>query len=291
MYRAIRANKRNTVLLMIGFVAFTAGLGWLAAQIFGDPQFFWVTVVVALGYTVVQYFLAGSQALSMSGAVRVDRTTEPRLFRIVENLAITTGSPMPAVYVIDDHAPNAFAIGRDPSRASVAATTGLLELLTDAELEGVMAHELGHVRNYDTRVSLVVFGLVVAISLLSDLFLRMAFWGRRDNAQNNPALMLLGVGSLLLAPLVATVVQLAISRQREYLADATGAFTTRHPEALASALHKISQHGRPVARQHSSMAHFWIANPLAGGAMSRLFATHPPTASRIRRLLDSGTHF
>src|SRR5690606_12512996 len=172
----------------------------------------------------------------------------------------TTGTPMPEVYLVSDPAPNAFATGRDPEHAVVAATTGLLEIMTDSELEGVIEHELGHVRNYDIRVSMIVYGLVVAVGMISDMLVRLAFFGRSNNS--NPVVMIFGIVAMLVAPLVATLVQLAVSRQREYLADATVALTTRHPEALASALHKLSEYGRPLQKQRSSMAHLWIANPL-----------------------------
>lgn len=227
----------------------------------------------------------------MSGAQRITEADNPRLYRIVENLSITTGTPMPEVYIVHDPAPNAFATGRNPENAMVAATTGLLDIMTDSELEGVMAHELGHVRNYDIRVSMIVYGLVVAIGMLADMFMRMAFFARGNNNNSNPVMLVFGLVAMLVAPLIASVVQLAVSRQREYLADATGALTTRHPEALASALHKLSEYGRPLQRQQSSMAHLWIADPLKPGIMDRLFATHPPIPDRIRRLLDMGGKF
>ena len=197
---------------------------------------------------------------------------------------------MPKVYVISDPAPNAFATGRDPQHAVVAATTGLLEIMDDAELEGVMAHELGHVRNYDIRLSMIVFGLVVAVGFISDMLVRMTFFGRGNN-NGNPVVLVFGLVAMLIAPLVASLVQLAVSRQREYLADATGAMTTRHPDALASALEKLEAYGRPMRRQNSSMAHLWIADPLKPGVIDRLFATHPPIAERVKRLEQMGGAF
>ncbi len=290
MYRAIRRNKVNSVLIILLFLAIVGGLGWLASYIYRSPTIVIWVVVMAVGYAVFQYFMAGRQAISMAGARQVTAAEEPRLYRIVENLSITTGTPMPEVYVVDDPAPNAFATGRDPEHAIVAATTGLLEMMTDSELEGVMAHELGHVRNYDIRVSMIVYGLVVAVGMIADMLMRMAFFGRNNN-NSNPIMLVLGLVAMLVAPLVATLVQLAVSRQREYLADATGAMTTRHPEALASALHKLSEYGRPMQKQNSSMAHLWIADPLKPGLAARLFATHPPIPDRIRRLLDMGGKF
>lgn len=290
MYSAIRRNKVNSFLVILLFIGIVGGLGWLAAYIYQSPGIVITVLVVSVGYAAIQYFMAGRQAISMSGAQRITQADNPRLYRIVENLAITTGTPMPEVYIVNDPAPNAFATGRDPEHAMVAATTGLLDLMTDAELEGVMAHELGHVRNYDIRVSMIVYGLVVAVGMIADMLMRMAFFGR-NNSNGNPIVLVFGIVAMLVAPLVASLVQLAVSRQREYLADATGALTTRHPEALASALHKLSEYGQPLQRQQSSMAHLWIADPLKPGMMQRLFATHPPIPDRIRRLLDMGGKF
>ncbi|MDH6236056.1 M48 family metalloprotease [Cryobacterium sp. CG_9.6] len=293
MYSAIAKNKRNTVFIMIFFFVIIAGLGWLANAIYGGGSYgiLVATVVIAGLYVLFQYFAAGRQAISMAGGIKLtSKSDNPRLWRIVENLAITTGTPMPEVYIINDPAPNAFATGRDPQHAIVAATTGLLELMDDAELEGVMAHELGHVRNYDIRVSMVVFGLVVAIGFISDMFLRMAFFGRNNN-NGNPVVLVFGIVAMVVAPIIATVVQFAVSRQREYLADATGALTTRHPDALASALNKLGEYGRPMRKQNTSMAHLWISDPLKKGAMGRLFATHPPIADRIERLNTMGRQF
>ena len=291
MYRAIAKNKRNTVFIILFFLAIIGGLGWLAAYIYGNLTIVIVTVVIAAAYALFQYFTADRQALSMSGAIQLhSKADHPRLWRTVENLSITTGTPMPKVYVISDPAPNAFATGRDPEHAVVAATTGLLEIMDDAELEGVMAHELGHVRNYDIRLSMVVFGLVVAVGFISDMLVRMAFFGRGNN-NGNPIVLIFGLVAMLIAPLVASLVQLAVSRQREYLADATGAMTTRHPDALASALEKLEAYGRPMQRQNSSMAHLWIADPLKPGVIDRLFATHPPIAERVKRLENMGGAF
>ena len=290
MYRAIARNKRNTVFIVLFFLAIIGGLGWLAAWVYGDLTIVIVTLGIATAYALFQYFTADRQALALSGAIELhSKADHPRLWRTVENHSITTGTPMPRVFVISDPAPNAFATGRDPEHAVVAATTGLLEIMDDAELEGVMAHELGHVRNYDIRLSMIVFGLVVAVGFISDLFVRMAFFGRGNN--NNPLVLVFGLVAMLIAPLVASLVQLAVSRQREYLADATGAMTTRHPDALASALEKLEAYGRPMRRQNSSMAHLWIADPLKPGVIDRLFATHPPIAERVKRLEEMGGAF
>ncbi len=294
MYSAIAANKRNTVFILFFFVLIIGALGWLASYMYGDITItFWVLTIAAI-YALVQYWAASSQALAMSGAVEIQKADNPRLYRVVENLCIATGNPMPKVYIINDPAPNAFATGRDPQHASVAATTGLLDLMTDSELEGVMAHEIGHVRNYDIRVSMIVFGLVVAVGFIADMLLRMSFFarGNRDNnGGGNPIVIVFGLLAFILAPLLAMFVQLAVSRQREYLADATGALTTRHPEALASALHKLNEYGQPMQRQSTSMSHMWINDPERPGLAARMLSTHPPIAERIRRLLDMGGKF
>jgi heat shock protein HtpX len=295
MYSAIAKNKRNTVFILLFFVALIGGLGLLAQFAYGRRGDYTIAVLVVVGalvFAAFQYFLASSEALSMAGAVEIQKADNPRFYRIVENLSITTGTPMPKVYIVDDPAPNAFATGRDPQHAVVAATTGLLDIMDDSELEGVMAHELGHVRNYDIRVSLVVYGLVVAVGILSDLLARLAFFGGNNrNNGGNPVVLVFGLVAMIVAPLVASMVQLAISRQREYLADATGALTTRHPEALASALQKLGEYGRPMRRQNSSMAHLWIADPMKPGVIARLFSTHPPLADRIARLTRIGGSF
>ncbi|WP_285116118.1 M48 family metalloprotease [Leifsonia sp. fls2-241-R2A-40a] len=294
MYRAIARNKRNTVFIILLFLVLIGALGWLAAYIYQSYTILVVVVIGAVLYALFQYYLASSQALSMSGAIPIQKADNPRLWNVVENLSITTGTPMPAVYIVNDPAPNAFATGRDPEHASVAATTGLLDIMTDAELEGVMAHELGHVRNYDIRLGMIVFGLTVAIGFIADIFLRMAFFGGNRNNNNgggNPVVLVFGLVAAIVAPLVATLVQLAVSRQREYLADATGAMTTRHPDALASALLKLEAYGRPMRKQNSSMAHLWINDPLKPGLMARLFSTHPPIPERVERLEEMGGSF
>jgi len=295
MYRAIAANKRNTVIIMLFFVLLVAGLGFVAQYVLGDGSglVFIGTLVGALVYVLIQYYQSSSQALSMAGARQIEKRDNPRLYRIVENLAITTGMPTPKVYIVDDPAPNAFATGRDPEHAAVAATTGLLELMDDQELEGVMAHEMAHVKNLDIRVSTIVFGLVVVVGFLADMLTRMAFFGgmRRNNNGGNPLVLVLGIAAMVLAPLLAALIQAAISRQREYLADATGVLTTRHPEGLARALHKLNEHGRPLKRQQASMAHLWLNDPMKPGVIDRMFQTHPPLPDRIRRLLDNQAKF
>ncbi|MCS6556750.1 M48 family metalloprotease [Curtobacterium flaccumfaciens pv. flaccumfaciens] len=300
MYSAIARNKRNTVLIVVVFLLIIGALGFLGGYLAGNVSIGFIVLVVALGYAVLQYFLAARQATAIAGGVEIDRASEPRLWRTVENLAIATGMPMPRVFVIPDPSPNAFATGRDPEHAVVAATTGLLELMDDQELQGVMAHELGHVRNYDIRVSTMVFGLVVAVGLIADVLLRISIFsglsgGRNRNSDNggsaNPVLLIAGIVAVIVAPIAAAGVQAAVSRQREYLADATGAMTTRHPEGLARALEKLGAYGRPMQTQNSSMAHLWIADPMRPGVMDRLFSTHPPLPDRIARLRANADRF
>jgi heat shock protein HtpX len=284
MYSAIAANKRNTVVIMAVFIALIAGLGWVFSVVYGSTGIFWGTLVGASIYALIQYFAAARIALAVNGAQEIQKRDNPLLYNTVENLAITNGMPMPRVYVIDDPAPNAFATGRDPEHAYVAATTGLLEIMDKSELEGVLAHELGHVKNYDIRVMMIVFGLVSAIGLISDMFLRLMWFSGDNDESPNPIFIVIGVAAAILSPFVALLVQMAVSRQREYLADATGAMTTRHPEGLASALEKLKSHSTTMRKQSASTAHLFFANPLKKGAISSLFSTHPPLEERIARL-------
>jgi heat shock protein HtpX len=299
MYSAIAANKRNTVVILVIFMALLGGLGWLISYFYGDGS--WtitiMTIVGAGAYAWFQYYNAASIAVMTSGAVLIEQKDNPRLYRVVENLSIANGMPMPKVYVVNDPAPNAFASGRDPEHAVVAATTGLLDIMTDTELEGVMAHEMGHVKNYDIRVSTIVFGLVVAIGFISDMMFRIAFYGSRGSRGNNDngglaiLSLVFGIIAMIVAPLVSALIQAGISRQREYLADATGAMTTRNPDGLASALHKLGEYSAPLQRQSASMAHMWIADPNKPTMLERMFSTHPPIADRVRRLLEIGGKF
>ena len=294
MYSAIAANKRNTVIILSGFVLLLGALayGWGVASGNGSSALWIIAFVV--GYALFQYYASGRIAVSMSGAVEIQKSDNPRLYRIVENLAISQGLPMPKVYIINDPAPNAFAAGRDPKHAVVAATTGLLEIMNDQELEGVMAHEIGHVKNYDIRVSTIVFGLIAAVGLLADFALRAAFFsgGRGRNSGNLGAvLILIGIVGWVVAWLIGPMVRAAISRQREYLADASGAEMTRYPEGLASALQKLGEYGRPMRRVDSAMAHMFINDPVKPGLVERAFSTHPPIPKRIERLRQIGGGF
>lgn len=288
MYKDIASNKRKTVLLMVVFVALVAGLGWLFSEYLGEPLLTPYVLIGAAVYALISYFAGSKMALTFNGAKKIQKSDNPRLRRVVENLSITNGMPMPSVYIIDDPAPNAMATGRDPKHASVAATTGLLDIMSDTELEGVMAHEIGHIKNYDIRVSMIAFALVAVVSIMADIILRMTLFRDRDSENNNGYFYLIGLVAAILTPLIASFIQLAISRQREYLADATGAETTRYPEGLASALEKIGQSGSVMRRQNASTAHLFFANPLKNKSLLSMFSTHPPLNERIERLRNMG---
>ena len=285
MYKQIAANKRNTVLIMLGFVLVIAGLGALFAYLFEDVWIgVWVLVIATI-YATVQYFLSASLAVAMTGAKEIRKKDHPRLYNTVENLTITAGLPMPKVYIINDPAPNAFATGRDPKHAVVAATTGLLDIMDNNELTAVMAHELSHVKNYDIRVSMITFGLVCVVGLIADLGTRMIFLTRaRDDEDNSPIGLIVVLLVSLLAPIAASLAQLAVSREREYLADASAVQLTRYPEGMISALKKLDTHARPMKRQNPATEALYINNPLRKSAVNNLFSTHPPIEKRIERL-------
>lgn len=291
MYKAIAANKRNTILIMALFVGLIGAIGWVVSYFYGNTNVTYFVIAIAALYALLQYFIADKLTVALTGARQIEKRDNPRFYRIVENLAITTGMQTPKVYVIDDPAPNAFATGRDPKHAIVAATTGLIDIMGDNELEAVMAHEMGHVQNYDIRLSMITFGLVSAIGLITDIVLRMFIFGDRRNNDASPILMIIGIVALILAPIIAVIVQMAVSRQREYLADATSAMTTRNPEALASALEKLRSQGRPMRRQNTASAHLFFSSPLKPGFFSKLFSTHPPLEDRIAKLKDSADKF
>lgn len=287
MYSAISHNKRNTVLIMAVFVAIIGVIGIFVGAATDNYSLAAIVFGCSIIYAWLQYFIAGKLAMAMTGAQEIEKKDAPELWRVVENLAITSGMPMPKVYIIDDPAPNAFATGRDPKHAIVGATTGLLEIMDKRELEAVMAHEMSHVRNYDIRVSMIAFGLVSAIGLFADLALRMMFYSDDRDRDVNPIIYALGLVVVILAPILATITQLAVSRQREYLADASGVLLTRDTEGLASALEKLRQYGKPMQKQSSSTANLFMNNPLKPGFFSKLFSTHPPLEDRITRLRNN----
>ena len=289
MYSAIAANKRKTFYLIFLFIGLIWGLGWVASKYFGNPSITVIALVVASIYALIQYFAAAKLALAMNGAKPIEKRDNPRFYRTVENLAIAGGLPMPKVYVIDDPAPNAFATGRDPKHSVVAATTGLLDIMDDTELEGVVAHELSHVKNYDIRVMMIVVGLVGAIGFIADMIMHMMWFSGGDEDRNvSPLTIVAAIAAAILAPFAAMMIQLAVSRRREYLADSSGALLTRYPDGLASALEKIRDHGSALQRQNTATAHLFLANPLKGKSFAKFFSTHPPVEERIAKLRGMG---
>jgi heat shock protein HtpX len=288
MYSAIAANKRNTIIIVVLFVALLSGLSiwWGIASGNGSSALFIVGFVLV--YTIFQYYMAGKIAIGLTGAVEIQKSDNPRLWRIVENLSIAEGIPMPKVYIINDPAP-----GRDPEHAIVAATTGLLVIMDDNELEGVMAHELAHIRNYDIRVSTIVFGLVSAVGILADFAIRAAFFagGSKSRDGAGAIFLIIGVIASVIAWFIGPIVSAAVSRQREYLADATGVEITRYPEGLASALNKLGEYGKPMQKVSASMAHMFLNDPIRPGFTERLFSTHPPIPKRVERIRTMGTKF
>lgn len=289
MYSQIAANKRKTVIILAGFLLFVGLLAFIFAAYLGNVRDAYFIGAAGIIYAVISYYMGSRTALALNGAKQIQKKDNPRLWRIIENLAITDGLPMPKVYIIDDPAPNAFATGRKPSVAAVCATTGLLDVMNDDELQGVFAHEMGHVKNYDIRVSMIAFALVAVVALLANIMLQLGWFGfggrdREEEGQAGQLFFFIGIIAAILAPIIATLIQLAVSRQREYLADATGALTTRYPEGLASALEKIERTGSVLRRQNTATAHFFFANPLKQHSLLNLFSTHPPIEQRIARL-------
>lgn len=285
-------NVRKTWLLMGFFLVIVIAIGYGASWYFGSSLILYGAIIFALLMNVGSYWYSDKIVLSMTGARQVTENEYPDLWNVVENLSITAGLPMPKVFVVDDVAPNAFATGRDPEHAVVAATTGLLQILNRTELEGVMAHELSHVGNRDMLVMTVAVVLAGFVAMLADFLSRAMFYGGGDDNKKSPIFLIIGIAGIILAPIAAQLIQLAISRKREYLADASGALLTRYPEGLASALEKISSYGRPMQTANHATAHLFIANPFGneeksfGAKISGLFMTHPPAEDRIRILRD-----
>ena len=284
MHRQIVANKRNTILIIIGFVLFIAIIGGVFSWLNHDWTILLVFILIASLYAGIQYFLADKIATAMTGAREIHKADQPRLYGIVEKLADSARLPMPKVYIIQDSAPNAFATGRDPSHSIVAATTGLIEVMSDEELTAVMAHEMSHIRNYDIRVSMIVFGLVCVIGLISDLGLRMLFYSNRNSEDKSPIGLLIAVFTVIFAPIAASLAQFAVSRQREYLADSSAASLMRSPQPMINALHKLEAHARPMHQQNVATEALFISNPLRKSFISGIFSTHPPLEKRIERL-------
>lgn len=301
MYTQIDQNKANTRILMYLFIFFFTMIGYVFGLIWagsdeGAIGLMGIFGIAAIVYAMISYYAAGSIAIGITGAKEIKKSDHPTLYRTVENLAIAAGVPTPKIYLIDDTALNAFATGRGPKDAKVAITSGLLDKLDKSELEGVMAHELSHVQNYDIRLQSITVALIGLIALVSDVFLRSMYYGsgRRNRSGGKGAgiLILVGIVLAILSPIIAKLMHLAISRQREYLADASGVLLTRYPEGLARALEKIKADHEPLEAANKATAHMYIENPLRNEEgmkwMNSLFATHPDVDDRIRILRGMG---
>lgn len=295
MYSQIDSNKRKTILLITIFLIFIIALGWFIG-VYLDYGYglFVFAVVFSVLTSLVSYYKGDSIALSSTKAQAIKQEDNPYVYRMVENLCITAGTPTPKVYIIDSPALNAFATGRDPRHASVALTTGIISALENEELEGVIAHELSHIKNYDIRLMTVVVVLVGMIAIISNFFFRARLFGGKRDSNNNSGggqlggiIMIIGLVLLILSPIIAELIKLAISRKREYLADASGALLTRYPEGLARALEKISQSNTPLATASAATAHLFISNPLKSNGFSKFFSTHPPIEERIKKLRET----
>jgi heat shock protein HtpX len=290
LYTQQASNVRKTWLLMGGFLLFVIAIGYATAWYMGNPFILYIAVAFAFVMNFFSYWFSDKIVLRMTNAKRIEKQDHPELWNIVENLSITTGLPMPKVYIVNDPAPNAFATGRNAEHAVVAATTGLLDILDRNELEGVMAHEMAHVGNRDMLVMTVAVVLAGFIAILADFLMRSMMYGG-NNRDRSPIFLVLGIVGIILAPIAAQLIQLAVSRRREYLADATAALTTRYPEGLASALEKISGSRTPMRSASHATAHLFISDPFGksslkgfGSKINGMFATHPPAAERIARL-------
>ncbi len=295
LYTQQNSNIRKTWLLMISFFVVVMVIGYAVAWYLGNPSILYFAVIFALLMNVGSYWFSDKLVLRMTAARPITKAEAPELYNIVENLSIAAGLPMPKVYVVDDPSPNAFATGRNPEHAVVAATTGLLQILDRNELEGVMAHEMSHIGNRDMLVMTVAVVLAGFVALLADFLSRSIMFGGGNDRERHPLFLILGILGIILAPIAAKLIQTAISRKREYLADASAALLTRYPEGLASALEKISNHHQPMNHVSHATAHLFISDPFGGDKkktigerINNLFATHPPASDRIRILREMG---
>ncbi len=290
LYTQADHNKHLTWIYLSGFLIFVMGVGYVFSRAMQNSFILYLAVIFSVMTSFISYWWSDKIVLSINGAQKVTRENARDIYNIVENLCITAGLPVPRIYIINDPSPNAFATGRDPQHGVVCLTTGLINKLEKSELEGVIAHELSHIGNRDILLSTVITVLVGFVILLADWFKNWVFWGRgnddNDNNQFRVLMMILALILSLLAPLAAVLMQLAISRKREYLADASGALLTRYPEGLANALEKIDSDPQPLQRANRSTAHLFIANPFKGKKISRLFMTHPPIQERIKKLRE-----
>ena len=290
MYSSISQNKRNTVIIFSLFIAIISGIGLYFSYVYNDLTIFIFTLIFAIFYALFQYKISTAITLKMNGAEPISKKDAPEFYSIVESLSITAGLPMPKLYIINDSSMNAFAAGTNPENSVICATTGLLENMDKVEIEGVMAHEISHIKNYDIRVLMAAVALTAVIGVLSDIVLRFIFLNDDDEDSKNPIALVLGLFFVLISPLLATITRLAISRQREFLADATAVSLTRYPDGLISALEKL-KNNKPLERQNSTTASLFISNPMKQGFFQRLFSTHPPLDDRINRLKENSARF
>lgn len=296
LYTQIDKNKQNTVLIIALFISIIAAIGWFIGEFYfqGSGVFFIGMALIISGITsFISYYNSDKMVLAISRAKEVTPTENPYLHDLVENIGIASGLPKPKIYIIDDTAMNAFATGRDPNHAVICFTSGIVQLLDKRELEGVIAHEMSHIGNYDIRFTTIVSILVGSITLIADFFTRGMFYGsggrRSRSGSGGGILMLIGIVLIILSPIIATLIRLALSRQREYLADATAAMITRYPKGLADALVKLSMDSEILEAANGATAHLYISNPLKGdhgGWIAQMFSTHPPVQERIKRLLE-----
>ena len=291
LYTHAESNTRKTWIYLTVFFLLIIGLGWLLGYLLESQIIIIFAVVLSILMSFSSYWYSDKIVLSMSRARPIEKKDNHELYRLVENLSITAGLPLPKIYIIESAQPNAFATGRDPKHAVVAVTRGLLEKLERAELEGVIAHELSHIGNKDILLGTIIVILVGIVVLLSNFFLRISFFGggrRGSRGSGGAILLVLGIAAAILAPLAATLIKLAISRKREFLADTSGSLLTRYPEGLARALEKISRDPHPLKTANNSTAHLYIASPFKGKQTKswfhRLFMTHPPMEDRIKAL-------
>jgi len=289
MYSQIDSNKRKSVILIMLFIIIIIGLGYIFDLVWGTPGTYagvWIAIIISLLMTSVSYFKGDKIALRVSGAKPMTKENNSYVYNMVENLCITAGMPVPKIYIMEDNAINAFATGRKPDLSSIAVTRGAIDKLENEELEGVFAHELSHIKNYDIRFMMLVAVLVGSIAIMSNIFIRSRIFGvgKRDNNKGGGIFIIIGIVLAILSPIIAEIIKLAISRKREYLADASGSLLTRYPEGLAKALEKISKDSQPIKKVSKATAHLFIANPFKGKKVSKLFSTHPPIEDRIKKL-------
>jgi heat shock protein HtpX len=287
LYTQAEKNVRKTWILITSFLVFIIFLGWIFSQVFDSPLILYVAVFLAFFQSFISYWYSDKIVLTMTRARPIEKKDNPELYRIVENLCIAAGLPMPKIYIINEDQPNAFATGRDKEHAVVAVTRGLLERLEKAELEGVIAHELAHIGNKDMLLQTITVTLVGFVAILSDWFLRMSrFSYKKEREKGSEILFIFAILASILAPIAAQLIHLAISRKREFLADATGALITRYPEGLARALEKIASYPYSMKVASNATAHLFIVNPFRGSKIANLFSTHPPVEERIKALRE-----